>query len=51
MSQPRYTENWEERVETRLVKKPLGISRHIFVDILIRIGKILYATTETLTRE
>ena len=49
MAQICYTNGWEERVESRWVKKPNGISRYLFMDMLIRIAKVFYSTPETLT--
>ena len=51
MASLRYSPHWNSKVDSRFVERPHGISRFQFIEILLRISKLMYGTAESLTKE
>lgn len=51
MAQAKFSTRFEGKLDRRYVNEPNGICRFMFLELLFRISKFLYSTTETETHE
>ena len=50
MAQCKFSNRFEEKIDRRFVDPPKGICRFMFVELLFRISKFLYSTSEAATQ-
>ena len=49
MAQAKFSNRFEKKIDKRFVDAPKGICRFMFVELLFRIAKFLYSSTEMAT--
>ena len=50
MAQAKFSNRFTNRLDSRTVEPPKGLCRFMFVELLFRISKFLYSTTEAATK-
>ena len=50
MAQCKFSNRFEEKIDKRFVDPPKGICRFMFVELLFRISKFLYSSSESATQ-
>ena len=51
MAHAGFGERFEGKIDSRRVDPPTGISRFMFIELLLRIAKFLYCTSTGLTKK
>ena len=51
MAHAGFGDRFEGKIDTRYVDAPTGISRFMFIELLLRIAKFLYCTSTGLTHK